>query len=275
MRTSYQIARDAYVRVFDRPHYREREAKRRLYARFVRPGDLVFDIGANRGQVTEVLVSLGASVVAVEPNPALVAMIRRRGGPRATVVQAAVGASDGHCLLHLGQRDAHSTVSHDWLERAPSGHAWVESVRVPLTTIDRLIDIYGEPRFVKVDVEGYEPDVLAGLSMPLKGLSFEFQAPALDLAERCLARLDELGDYRFAHTLREEALLTAPFAPRNELSKALTRLRDGRAYGDVFAVLCSARHAPLVSLDTPAQLIETTSAPNHTCVERSLEVGEW
>src|SRR4051794_16322556 len=53
-------------------------AERRLYRQFVRPGDLVFDIGANRGGKCAAFLRLGARVVAVEPNPGCVTALRRR-----------------------------------------------------------------------------------------------------------------------------------------------------------------------------------------------------
>ncbi len=237
MKTAYQLTRDVYLRVFDARPLQARKARRAFYGQFVGRGDVAFDIGANRGHVSEALIELGARVVAVEPNPSLAPLLRRRYGRQLTVIQAAVGDADGERILYLGQNDLHWTVSDAWRDRAPRGHVWTEAIKVPLITLDQLIDTHGNPDFVKIDVEGYEPKVLAGLSTPVSVLSFEFQGPALDFAHECLDRLEELADYRFAHTVREEATLVTGFATRAELWARLTELRerDPLAYGDVLA----------------------------------------
>jgi hypothetical protein len=74
---------------------------------------------------------------------------------------------------------------------------WGRSVVVPVTTLDALIGRYGRPAFCKIDVEGYDLEVLHGLSEPLPALSFEYVPPALDLVLACLDRLAELGPYAF------------------------------------------------------------------------------
>ena len=70
-------------------------------------------------------------------------------------------------------------------------------------TLDQLIGRYGEPRFLKLDVEGFEAEALAGLSRPLGALSFEFTTIERGVASRCLARCCELGPYRFNAALGE------------------------------------------------------------------------
>ena len=71
---------------------------------------------------------------------------------------------------------------------------------VPVTTLDSLIALYGEPDFCKIDVEGFEKEVFKGLSRPLARLSFEFHAEFLGETFACLELLRELGLYRFNFT---------------------------------------------------------------------------
>jgi hypothetical protein len=73
-----------------------------LYGQFVSPGDLCFDVGANIGHKTEVLLSLGASVVAFEPQPDCVRELKARCGQRGlTAITAAVGSKSGRLPLYV------------------------------------------------------------------------------------------------------------------------------------------------------------------------------
>ena len=71
------------------------------------------------------------------------------------------------------------------------------------SSLDDLIARYGEPRFVKIDVEGAERDVLDGLTRPLVALSFEYIPVAVDRAVACVERLDQLGPYRYRYSRAE------------------------------------------------------------------------
>jgi FkbM family methyltransferase len=178
----------------------------RLYARLLRPGDLAFDVGAHVGSRTLVWARLGARVVAIEPVPHAMRVLSTLYGrhPRVTLVQAAVGRRPGRLPMLVCEREPTvSTLSTDWADRmrrerdAFARTRWERSVLVPVVTLDELIARHGRPAFCKIDVEGYDLEVLQGLSEPLPALSFEYVPPALDLALACLDRLAALGPYAF------------------------------------------------------------------------------
>src|SRR5262249_38120240 len=150
--------------------------------RFVRPGDLVFDIGAHVGDRIAAFRRLGARVIAVEPQSALVGVLRLMYG-RDTMVAiepVAVGRAIGTTELMINiDNPTVSTASPDFVRAASGaigweGQAWTRRVTVPLTTLDALIERHGVPAFVKIDVEGFEAEALAGLTRPVAALSFEF-----------------------------------------------------------------------------------------------------
>jgi FkbM family methyltransferase len=177
----------------------------RFYARFVRPGDLCFDIGAHVGNRLWALSRLGARVVALEPQPDCMRLLRRWYGhhPNVELVEQAVGAAPGTGTLFASERTPTvTTLSRDWIAAVGvtpgfAGVRWDRGIPVHVTTLDELVARYGEPVFCKIDVEGAELDVLSGLSYPLKVLSFEYIPAAIDVAVACVGRLGDLGRYEY------------------------------------------------------------------------------
>ena len=184
----------------------------RLYAQFVRPGDLVFDIGAHVGDRVAAFRRLGARVVAVEPQPALVKTLRLFYGrdPEVTIEAAAVGRQAGEIELNLNvDNPTVSTASTDFIAAAANapgwqGQNWGKRLRVPLTTIDALIARHGMPAFIKIDVEGFEAEALAGMTQPVAALSFEFTTIQRDVARGCIERCGVLG-YTFFNAVLGES----------------------------------------------------------------------
>lgn len=179
---------------------------RRLYAPFVGEGDLVFDVGAHVGDRALAFASLGARVIALEPQPRFARWLRRSVGSHRLIEvrDEAVGAHPGRERLAISRRTPSvSTMSESWradVSEANPGFRsvrWDAEVEVPVVTLDQLIEEHGVPRFCKIDVEGYEAEVLAGLSRPMAGLSFEFVAGQLQTALECVRRLGALGPYRY------------------------------------------------------------------------------
>ena len=115
----------------------------RLYRQFVKPDDLVFDIGAHVGDRIAAFRRLGARVVAVEPQPALVKTLRLFYGRDANVAieATAIGRAAGEIELSLNiDNPTVSTASADFIAAAANapgwqGQNWGKRVRVPLPTI--------------------------------------------------------------------------------------------------------------------------------------------
>jgi FkbM family methyltransferase len=222
----YRPTRTVYQRL-RRNHFDERHATRRLLSGLVPHRGLVFDVGANRGEMTATFLELGARVVAVEPTPELAALVERRYRSKRLAVEAcAIGAEPGTATLHLGSYDEHSTLSDEWKELVPD--RWAGSIEVPVRTLDQLIADHGVPEFVKIDVEGYELQVLQGLSQRVPALSFEFRSDMTSPALECMGALLELGPYRFGF-----APLTTWTDPAG-IMEALLPLGDGTS-GDIYA----------------------------------------
>lgn len=217
-----------------------------LYSRFVTAGDLVFDIGAHVGDRIASFRRLGARVVAVEPQPLCVRALRAiyADDDQVTVVAAVCGAGTGTVPFHLNSANPTvSTASRHFIraaEGAPEwrGQVWDRTVRMPSVTLDRLIAEYGEPAFAKIDVEGFEAVVLAGLSRPLPALSFEFTTIERAMAYRCLDRLIGLGFDGFDVALGESMSLTfRRWISGTAMAAHLSALPDEANAGDVYCRL--------------------------------------
>jgi len=238
------IARSLWIYYGDPFHVRRMA---RFYAQFIRSRDLAFDIGAHVGSRIPAWSRLGARIVAVEPQPTCMGVLRRLYGraPNVELVEQAVGAEPGEQRMLVSEREPTvSTLSPEWAQRLKrERHAfaethWERSVVVSVTTLDELIARYGEPAFCKIDVEGYDLEVLQGLSRPLPALSFECVPPAIDLALRCLERLVELGSYEFNWSSGESMRLElARWGEAEQIAALLRSLPEQGNPGDIYARL--------------------------------------
>jgi FkbM family methyltransferase len=221
-----------------------------LHARFLKKGDLAFDIGSHVGDRVASFRRLGARAVAIEPQPALARTLRvifafDRG---VTIERLAVGRSEGEIELKLNLANPTvATASDEFIHAADGapgweGQAWTRSMRVPMTTLDKLIERHGEPAFVKIDVEGFEDEVLSGLTRPLAALSLEFTTIQRDVALRAIERLKGIGGYVFNAALGESQTLAhaEPLAAA-EIAQWIEGLPMTANSGDIYASLEPAR----------------------------------
>jgi len=107
-------------------------------------------------------------------------------------------------------------------------------------TLNQLIEQYGLPHFCKIDVEGFEDQVLAGLSYPLPALSFEFISFEKKRARACIRRLQSLGAYRFNWSTGERLRLEAlDWVDADGIEQTLQAMGSCIVSGDVYAWLDS------------------------------------
>jgi FkbM family methyltransferase len=168
-----------------------------FYNSIINPGDLCFDIGANIGNKAAIFKALNAKVIAIEPQDECVKILKHRFGKSVTILQKGVGEKEGEMDFFISNSHTISSFSKDWIDTVKKTRfkemEWNRKVTVPITTLDLLISTYGMPRFVKIDVEGYEWEVLKGLTQSVPTLCFEYTAPErLQIARTCLQHLASL-----------------------------------------------------------------------------------
>jgi FkbM family methyltransferase len=202
----------AYLRLF-LPEFADRKRRElNVYRSLItRPGP-IFDIGANIGQKAVLFAQIGSPVICVEPDTTAVDTLRRRfkANDRVHILHAAVGSAIGTARMYqLDESSPYNTLSEKWMrmltdtERPrfatpPTVRAVLE---VPATTLDRLIERFGMPAYVKIDVEGAELNAIKGLSARVPLISFEsvlpdFREEALEILER-LHAMDPRGMFNY------------------------------------------------------------------------------
>ncbi|MEX2528093.1 MAG: FkbM family methyltransferase [Gemmatimonadota bacterium] len=220
---------------------------RELYRGFIAPGDVVFDVGAHLGDRTRAFAALGARVVALEPQPQLLPWLHLWAGrlPGVTLVAQAVGAVPGEAQLAVSRRNPTvSSLSEAWRQGVQErqegfrGVRWDGDVRVGVTTLDLLVEEFGIPSFCKIDVEGFEEEVLKGLSQAIPALSVEFVAGDLRGALACVRRMEALGPYEFNVIPGEERSFLLPdWTPPSVMKAWLESGAGGFPSGDLYARL--------------------------------------
>jgi membrane glycosyltransferase len=222
-----------------------RAAMLRLYGAFVKADDLVFDVGAHVGDRTAAFRRLGARVVSVEPQPALAGVLRLLYGrdPAVSVEAVAIGRRPGSVALRLNLvNPTVSTASEAFVRAADGapgweGQSWTRAIEVPVTTLDALIARYGLPAFIKIDVEGFEAEALAGLTRPVPALSFEFTTIQREVAAECIALCRALGYAGFNAALGEsQEFVHSSWQSADEIAAWLAALPHEANSGDIYAV---------------------------------------
>ena len=217
---------------------------RRFYSQFVHAGELCFDIGAHAGNRVRCWRQLGARVVAIEPQPDFVRILNWLYGDDdgVEIVAQAVGRNAGSAELLVSERTPTvTTLSQDWVDdvRLEPGFEkvkWSRGARVEVVTLQSLVERYGEPAFIKVDVEGFEAEVLAGLTTPVRALSFEYVPATRDIALDCIEQLGVIAEYRYNWSIGEtHRFQAAHWLDAAGMRELLIGLPKGSPSGDVYA----------------------------------------
>ena len=221
-----------------------------FHRRFLALGDLAFDVGCHVGDRAASFLRLGARVVAVEPQPRLARTLRLlfHRAPDFALEQVLLGATPGEAVLRLNSANPTvATASDAFISAAADapgweGQSWDAEITLPRTTLDALVARHGMPAFIKIDVEGWEAEVLAGLTSAPRALSFEFTTIQRDVAHAALARLTALGFAHFNACLGESMAWAFP-SPVGAPAMAdwLAALPPEANSGDVYASLEPAR----------------------------------
>ena len=166
---------------------------------------LVFDIGANIGKTVEQFTLVSDKVVCFEPNPKLAHLLRNNFEKFSVIVdERGVSNKNGTQIFRISNADTISTLSEDWItnSRFTGSYNWDTHVQVETVTLDSIVEEYGEPDYIKIDVEGHEFEVLTSFTklLPNTLLSFEWAEEQKSKIETTIHYLNKIGYNMFGYT---------------------------------------------------------------------------
>jgi FkbM family methyltransferase len=215
---------------------------RRFYRDLLRPGDLVFDVGAHVGTRARAMHACGACVIAFEPQPVFARFLRRTLPQGIVLEETALGPEER--LAEMAVSSLHPTVSSLRMALTQEAAAmpgfehvrWDGRADVRMTSLDRMIARHGVPRYIKIDVEGFETEVMSGLSQPVDLISFEYLPGLPQVSREVVARIDRLGPCEFNAVRGESGRFDWPeWRPAAEVDAWLAGLSPNSGSGDLYA----------------------------------------
>jgi len=221
--------------------FRKTQKRKRMisfYRQFINRDDLCFDIGANEGLWSEVFLSLKASVIAIEPQSACVESMMKKfpNEPAIKIIHTGVGSKEEMKELKVAANKINSTFSDTFIEKYKHFDyaSWPSSEIVQVTTLDNLISRYGLPTFCKIDAEGFELEIVKGLSRPIHFIQLEYVPPFRSDIIECINLLRELGNARFNYSSYENMKLELKeWIGADEMKSRIQSFPDDFLVGDI------------------------------------------
>ncbi|MDU8886440.1 FkbM family methyltransferase [Yeosuana sp. MJ-SS3] len=213
--------------------------KKRFYKKLIKKNSLCFDIGANVGFKSKIFLSLGARVVAFEPQSQCHATLSQIKNPQFTLVKKALGSTNKKSILHVANHIEIATLSSKFIEHFTSENIfWNDTEYIETETIDKQIELFGIPDFCKIDTEGFEFEILKNLTYAIPLLEFEFTDGFLNETLKCIKKLSTLGNYEYNFILNENNYFElSKWENKNSIGSIINSLPTNRLHGNIFAKL--------------------------------------
>tara|TARA_B100000989_G_scaffold37710_1_gene23915 strand:- start:365 stop:1048 length:684 start_codon:yes stop_codon:yes gene_type:complete len=207
--------------------------------KLLKTGDLFFDVGAHIGDKSHQFLNKKLEVIMIEPLPKCVEELKLKfkNNKNIRIIQKALGKKKGSKTLMINTKvPTISTMSDHWRKGRFSNQVWDNKILVEVTTLDELIKTYGLPSYIKIDVEGFELDVLLGLTKKAGIISFEFTSEFFDHSINCLNYLQKIGYEKFNFCIGERRKFFSNWQNQNSLVKILRNEinKDELLWGDIY-----------------------------------------
>lgn len=226
-------------------NWRNKKIKKyqKFYSQFIPPQSIAYDIGANIGDRTESLTRICKIVIAVEPLPFIIKKLKSRFkyNKKIIIEPFAIGEKESITDMYVSNIHTMSTLSADFIKNVydkwSAPPIYQHTIKVKTVTIDQLIQKYSIPYFIKVDVEGYELEVLNGLTHSIPYIAFEYNPTNIEKAIQCIERLIKINShYKFNIALEDTAEFhLSIFVSSDKMIDLLRKNIHQGKFGDIYA----------------------------------------
>ena len=201
--------------------------------------DIIFDIGAHNGEKSIKLINFFSKIVLVEPQPNCIEILKTKFSKLENAIIVQAGLSSKEEILDLKINSSNpliSTFSEHWDKGRFKNSKWDKKLKIKTITLDKLISKYGHPSYIKIDVEGFEYEVVKGLSKKTGIISFEFTSEFFQESINCLNYLEKLGYDKFNFSEGERKKFNTSWLIKNQLISSINKeiKNDPLFWGDIY-----------------------------------------
>jgi FkbM family methyltransferase len=209
--------------------------------------DLIFDVGCNVGVKTKEYLNEKTKVVCFEPQARCVEYLLSYFKNNENVVIEPIGLDDkiGESIIYEASHNTISSMSEEFIETVKKerfkDYQWTNKIIIKTDTLDNMIIKHGTPTYIKIDVEGYELNVLQGLTTPVDIISIEYTPELKNSTLKCIDYVDKLnnGKSLFNYGYREDKEFKFnEWVCKDDITKYITSITDYVfEFGDIYIKL--------------------------------------
>jgi FkbM family methyltransferase len=208
-------------------------------SKFLNTNDLFFDVGAHLGEKSKELIKNNINVVMIEPQPECLKQLNKLYSENkfVTIVPMGLGKSEQKMEMSINSKQpVISTFAEHWKTGRFSDSKWDEKITVDITTLDELIKKFGDPKYIKIDVEGFEHEVILGLTKKSGIISFEFTSEFIEDAFKSIDYLISLGYLDFNYSLGERRKFYTRWTTAHTIKENIKNniQEDNLLWGDLY-----------------------------------------
>ena len=207
----------------------------KFYSSLLSKNDLCFDIGANIGKKSRLMLAVGAKVIAFEPQSSCLINLKEIKHLNFKYLPFAVGATNEERKLNLSNHSEVASLSDKFISSFTTKNCyWNDEEIVQVKSLDYLINEYGLPNFCKIDVEGFEFEILSTLTYQIPLIEFEFTGQFIDETIEILTIFSKYN-YQYNYILNENLKFKlSNWVSKEEIKIIINSLSKEKLHGNLF-----------------------------------------
>jgi FkbM family methyltransferase len=209
----------------------------------IKKNDLVFDVGCNIGEKAKTYLDKNARVICFEPQPNCIKTLNKRfeGNDKIIIEPIGLDKEKGVSVIYEASHDTISSMSLEFIETVKKerfrDYNWNNKININVDTLDNMILKHGKPSYIKIDVEGYELNVLNGLTNQIDFISIEFTPELCQTSIDSINYIEKInGECIYNYGYREDLVFKFDkWLTKKELLTYITSVKDFNfEFGDIY-----------------------------------------